>query len=83
VNYITFVDLFASVCVAKKRILLAGKRVCGTGLPSYKGMRTHNVRGNARRASGEEHLEAKRRPAVPFLGEALFSDNIVMMSDYL
>ena len=33
--------------------------------------------------SGEEHLEAERRPAVPFLGGALFSDNIVVMSDYL
>ena len=81
-NYITFAVLFASVCVAKKGSLLAGKRVCGTGLPSYKGMRTHHVRGNARRASGEEHQEATRRPAEPFLGEALFSENIVMMADY-
>ncbi|BDS23683.1 TPA: hypothetical protein ONC27_002080 [Enterobacter asburiae] len=79
-NYITFVDLFASVCAIKKEDFIPQKRrLCGLVLPSAHEEAEPQRAENALRASGDSANSV-------FIRGALFSpnpENIVVKADYL
>jgi hypothetical protein len=80
VNYITFVDLFASVCAFKKEDFIPQKRrLRGLVLPSAHEKSDPQRAENALRTSGDSANSV-------FIRGALFSantQNIVVKADYL
>jgi hypothetical protein len=69
VNYITFVDLFASICAIKKEDFIPQKRrLCGLVLPSAHEEAEPQLAENALRASGDSANSV-------FIRGALFSAN--------
>jgi len=74
VNYITFVDLFASLCASKKRILFLWKGDCAGWFC------LRHMRGMAPQRAGNAHLEGGETVNSIFIRGALFSaetENIV------